>query len=57
MALSGFTYERLNEKLIATGETLTIESLKNKINRGDFSAKFLFLSLEIMQVDLGIHKK
>lgn len=56
MKLSGITYEELSEKLNKAGEKQQSAALKNKISRGDFSAKFFLLSLKIMKINFAIHK-
>lgn len=43
MKRHGFTYATLTEKLNAIGEVENERNLRNKINRGNFSASFMVL--------------
>jgi hypothetical protein len=50
MKRRGLTYEQLAERLAAIGEPTDPHVLRNKVNRGLFSAVFLFQCLKAMGV-------
>lgn len=50
MKRKGVSYRRLAERLGSGGPAISPEALRNKINRGTFSAEFLIACMKMLSV-------